>query len=239
MLQSPLRLPIKRRLDAGGFLSLNSVADPGKPFVTAWLAQLAQRPILVVTDGLKSQEAFFNDLQTFLPGARFYPAWETLPHEDQLPHAATIADRLKVLSELAGGAPGPGSPALADGAIPPPTVIVSSVQALLQRTFAPDQFSALRFSIAVGQPLDLQEFSDRLLALGYHAEFQVAERGDLAVRGGIVDFFPLDRDEPVRVELAGDAIESIRSFDPATQQSRAKLESLRIPPAGELGLLKH
>src|SRR5437667_12474913 len=89
---------IIRRLDAGDFLSLNSVADAGKPFVVSLLSQISHRPVLVVTDGLKSQEAFFNDLQMFLPDAQFYPAWETLPHEDQLPHAATIADRLKVLS---------------------------------------------------------------------------------------------------------------------------------------------
>ena len=255
VLRSSLIPPLKRRLEAGDFLSLNSVSDAGQPFVAALLAQLSQRPILIVTDGLKSQEAFFNDLQTFLPAAQFYPAWETLPHEDQLPHAATIADRLKVLSSLSevgtdrravrNGAPGghalptatlgrdgpPGRP-------PQPVVIVASVQALMQRTFSPSSLHALRFPLARGQSLDLQEFSDRLLALGYHPEFQVSERGDLAVRGGIVDFFPLDRDLPVRVELAGDTVESIRSFDPVTQQSQEKLESLAIAPAGELGLLK-
>ena len=234
VLESPFIPPLKRRLDAGDFLSLNSLAEAGQPFVTALLAEISHRPILVVTAGLKSQEAFFNDLQTFIPAARFYPAWETLPHEDQLPHAATIADRLKVLAEVI--APG-SSPGQTRGELRP-SVLVCSVQALMQRTFAPEQFSALRFPLAVGQRLDLQEFSDRLVALGYQPEFQVTARGELAVRGGIVDFFPLDRDGPVRVELAGDAIESIRSFDPGSQQTTAKLEALDVSPAGELGLLK-
>ena len=245
MLESPVIPPLKRRLDAGDFLSLNSLADAGKPFLTAVLAQISNRPLLVITDGLKSQEAFFNDLQTFLPAAQFYPAWETLPHEDQLPHVATIADRLKVLSSLTDGAPGGRAlPTATPGQDGPPgrppqtVVIVASVQALLQRTFAPEQFSALRFPLAVGQRLDLQEFSDRLVALGYHPEFQVTERGEMAVRGGIVDFFPLDRAEPIRVELAGDEIESIRSFDPGSQQTKAKLAALDVSPAGELGLLK-
>ena len=269
VLGSPSLPPLKRRLDAGDFLSLNSLADAGKPFAVTLLSQLSSRPILVVTDGLKSQETFFNDLQTFLSGAQFYPAWETLPHEDKLPHAETIADRLKVLSKVvtlsevsrverdAAAVCGNGLATdarltLDDSEVLPlrgsglrqnaqndkPGVIVASVQALMQRTFSGSQLSALKLSLALGQRLDLQDFSDRLAELGYQPEFQVNERGDMAVRGGIVDFFPLDRDLPVRVELAGDEIESIRSFDPVSQQSRDKLESLTVTPAGELGLLK-
>src|SRR5207244_503139 len=99
-LESPLIAYVNQRLDAGDFLSLNSLADAGKPFVVSLLSQISHRPVLVVTDGLKSQEAFYNDLQTFLPDAQFYPAWETLPHEDQLPHVATITDRLKALNSV-------------------------------------------------------------------------------------------------------------------------------------------
>ena len=173
-----------------------------------------------MTDGLKSQEALFNDLQTLLPGVQFYPAWETLPHEDVLPHADTIADRLKALTNL--NAP----------------VTVASVQALMQKTFAPDYFMSLRLEVRLGQEIELQDFLDTLTKLGYHAEYQVNDPGDMAMRGGIVDFFPLDRGEPVRVEFSGNEIESIRTFDPITQQSREKREHLVVTPAGELGLLK-
>ncbi|MGA2140017.1 MAG: hypothetical protein ABSH14_14260, partial [Verrucomicrobiia bacterium] len=141
-LGSPFTRLIKRRLDAGDFLSLNSVADAAKPFAVSLLSQISRRPVLVVTDGLKSQEAFFNDLQTLLPGVQFYPAWETLPHEDVLPHANTIADRLKTLTNLT-------APAM-----------VASVQALMQRTFAPEYFLSLRTEIHLGQALVLQEFVD-------------------------------------------------------------------------------
>jgi len=219
-LGSPLIPLIKRRLNAGDFLSLNSLADAGKPFIASLLSQIANRPILIVTDGLKSQEALFNDLQTLLPGVQFYPAWETLPHEDVLPHADTIADRLKALTNL--NAP----------------VTVASVQALMQKTFAPDYFMSLRLEVRLGQEIELQDFLDTLTKLGYHAEYQVNDPGDMAMRGGIVDFFPLDRGEPVRVEFSGNEIESIRTFDPITQQSREKREHLVVTPAGELGLLK-
>ncbi len=219
-LGSSLIPPIKRRLDAGDFLSLNSVADAAKPFVASLLARVSGRPILVVSDGLKSQEACFNDLHTLLPGVQFYPAWETLPHEDVLPHADTIADRLRVLTNL--NAP----------------VTVASVQALMQRTFAAEFFLSLRKEIHLGQTIELQQLLDTLEELGYHAEYQVTDPGDMAKRGGIVDFFPIDRDQPVRVELSGDEIESIRTFDPVTQQSRENREQLVITPAGELGILR-
>jgi transcription-repair coupling factor (superfamily II helicase) len=196
------------------------VADEAKPFAASLLSQIANCPILFVTDGLKSQEAYFNDLQTLLSGVQFYPAWETLPHEDKLPQADTIADRLKVLTNL--NAP----------------LTVASVQALMQRTFAPEYFMSLRTELRLGQTLELQEFLKTLTELGYRAEYQVSDPGDMAMRGGIVDFFPIDREEPVRVEFSGDEIESIRTFDPVTQQSHEKRDRLVVTPAGELGLLK-
>jgi transcription-repair coupling factor (superfamily II helicase) len=223
-LGSPLIPPIKRRLEAGDLLRLNSVADAAKPFVVALLSRFSKRPVLVVTDGLKSQEAFFNDVQAFMPDALFYPAWETLPHENALPNADTIADRLRVLSSL----------------IPHPSffVVVASVPSLLQRTFSASALSALRLPLSTGQRLDLDALLSALIERGYSPEVQVNERGDLAHRGGIVDFFPLDRDDPVRIEFAGDQIESIRVFDAASQQSRDKLQSVTVTPAGEIGLLK-
>ena len=227
------------------FLRLNSVADAAKPFVVSLLSQISNRPVLVVTDGLKSQEAFFNDIEAFVSDALFYPAWETLPHEDVLPHADTIADRLKVLSDFV------ILSEAKDLSRPPETaeiprrarndksrVIVASVQALMQRTFSAAALSALRFPLSLGQTLDLHELIAALIEHGYSLEVQVNERGDMAQRGGIVDFFPLDRNDPVRVEFAGDEIESIRAFDPVSQQSREKLDAITITPAGELGLLK-
>ena len=244
-LGSPLIPLLKRRLDAGDFLPLNSVADAAKPFVAALLSQISNRPLVVVTDGLKSQEAFFNDLQAFASDALFYPAWETLPHEDILPHADTIADRLKALSDFV------ILSEAKDLSRPPETteiprqdrndksrVIVASVQALMQRTFSAAALSALRFPLSLAQTLDLHELLSTLTERGYSLEVQVNEPGDMAHRGGIVDFFPLDRNNPVRVEFAGDEVESIRAFDPVSQQSREKIDSVTVTPAGELGLLK-
>jgi len=179
--------------------------------------------VLVVVDGPKTQDAFLSDIQTFQPDAQPYPAWETMPHEDILPNMQTIADRLRVLESLVTGRR--------------PT-LVASVQALMQRTFSPDAFRRERFTLAVGQTIELQSLNDRLLALGYHPEVQVGEPGDMAVRGGLVDFYPLDAAAPVRIEFVGDQIESIRTFDPVTQQSGDKLDYIAFVAAGEIGFLK-
>jgi transcription-repair coupling factor (superfamily II helicase) len=175
--------------------------------------------MLIVTDSARSQETLLADLQTFVPGALPFPAWETLPHEDILPDQQTIADRLRVLDQM-------------------PAVIVASVPALLQRTFSPEAYRRELLTLAVGQNLDRDALVAALTERGYSPEIQVGEPGDMAVRGALVDFYPLDADAPVRVEFAGDQIESIRSFDPATQQSRAKLEDVRFSAAGEIGFLK-
>jgi transcription-repair coupling factor (superfamily II helicase) len=218
-------------------LSLNSVADAGKPFVAFLLSEISSRPVLVVTDGRKSQEAFFNDLQTFLPHAQFYPAWETLPHEEILPHADTIAGRLKVLTSLCrSDLPVATSLQNRDQKVPP--AIVCSVQALMQRTFSPARLSALCFPLSAGQRLDLESLTSALLERGYSPHVQANEPGDMARRGGLIDFYPLDCDRPIRVEFFGDEIESIRTFDPVSQQSQEKLDRVVVTPAGELGLLK-
>ncbi|HUJ09970.1 MAG TPA: transcription-repair coupling factor, partial [Verrucomicrobiae bacterium] len=221
-------------------MRLNSVADAGKPFVVALLSQISKRPILVVAEDLKTQEALFNDVQAFLPDTLFYPAWETLPHENVLPHVDIIADRLKTAAALCERRhPSDDKSAVIDRRYNRDFAIVTSAQSLMQRTFSTSSLSALRLPLTLGQRLDLQDLIDRLVELGYHPEYQVNDRGDMAHRGGIVDFFPLDRDQPIRVEFDGDEIGSIRTFDSITQQSRDKLDTIHVTPAGELGLLKH
>ncbi len=208
-------------------MSLDSVADAGQPFVAALLSHISNRPLLIVTDGAKSQDILLSNLQTFLPAALPFPAWETLPHEDILPDEQTIADRLRVLGRLSQCGSGLSA-----------ATVVASVQALMQRTFSPEAFQRERFALAVGQNLERDALVAALTERGYSGQVQVGEPGDMAMRGGLVDFYPLDANAPVRVEFLGDQIESIRTFDPVTQQSREKLERIECTAAGEIGFLK-
>jgi len=196
--------------------------------------QFPRRPIVVVTNGLRSQEVFQQDIETWLGSedrVLFYPAWESLPHEAHLPHADVISERLETLVALSSHAPRTTHHA---------PLVVTSVAALLQRTFPPDSLASRTRSLRRGDrvvPLDLIEW---LEDQAYEPEAQVTAKGELALRGGIVDVWPLTRPWPVRLEFFGDELESLRLFDPQTQVSRdnGAVTEVTLPPAGELGILK-
>ncbi|MBU6408768.1 MAG: transcription-repair coupling factor [Verrucomicrobia bacterium] len=241
ILKTPAAQSLARRLENGGALFCAGVAAPAQPFFAAILHKMFPlRAIVVVTENLKAQESFEQDLEIWLaapeaegqPAARrnvlFYPPWEVLPHEGKLPHADVIGDRLRALLALAGGA--------ASGESAP--IIVTSPAALMQRTFAPSDLNHKKRWLRRGDriaPLDLIEWLEER---GYEPEAQVAQRGEIALRGGIVDIFPPSHPWPVRLEFFGDELESLREFDPLTQVSRGEISEITIPPAGELGILR-
>ncbi len=166
-----------------------------------------------------------NEIATLL----FYPAWEMLPHEDKLPHADVISDRLQTLVSLSDN-----SKFKAQNS----KLIVTSVTALLQKTFPPGEIQSRTRMLERGSkiaPLDLIEFLEEQ---GYEPEAQVTQKGEIALRGGIVDIFPPTSPWPVRLDFFGDELESLREFDPLTQVSRGEIASITLPPAGELGILK-
>ncbi len=182
----------------------------------------------MVAENLKAQESFQQDLETWLGNPPlFFPAWETLPHEDKLPHADVISERLETLVALSNAS-----------ASQKPKPVVTNVTALLQKTFPPADIRQrnrrLQRSDKIA-PLDLIEFLEEQ---GYEPEAQVTQKGEIALRGGIVDIFPPTSPWPVRLEFFGDELESLRFFDPLTQISREEISQVTLPPAGELGLLK-
>ena len=159
----------------------------------------------------------------------FYPAWEVLPHENKLPHSDTITDRLQTLVALAG---------LSVTASPKSQIVVTSVIALLQKTFTAAALKTRMRTLARGERIDPLDLVEWLEEQGYEPEAQVTQKGELALRGGILDVFPLTSPWPVRLEFFGDELESLRYFDPMTQISREEITTVTLPPAGELGVLK-
>ncbi len=159
----------------------------------------------------------------------FYPGWEILPHEARLPHADVISERLETLVALTQHANAKTQPA---------PLVVTSVTALLQRTFPREVLRARTRTVKRGDrlaPLDLVEW---LEDQAYESEARVTQKGEIALRGGILDLYPLTSPWPVRLEFFGDEVESLRYFDPFTQVSREEISSITIPPGGELGILK-
>jgi transcription-repair coupling factor (superfamily II helicase) len=242
LLKAPSLSALRQRLEQRGLLSLDHVARAAQPFLPAVLRQMfPQRPIIVVTDDLRAQEMFHQDLQTWTADSQtdgpstdmaplFYPAWETLPHESKLPHPDVIGDRLETLVKLSQWT------SQTEKSTAP--MVVTTVTALLQKTFPAAALNARIRVLQKGDRLDPLDFIEWLEEQGYEPEVQVNHRGEIALRGGIVDVFPLTSAWPVRLEFFGDEIESLRLFDPITQISRETLQSIAIPPGGELGILK-
>ncbi|MDG4597584.1 MAG: transcription-repair coupling factor [Candidatus Contendobacter sp.] len=152
-----------------------------------------------------------------------FPDWETLPYDGFSPHQDIVSQRLAALYRL---------PRRRRG------VLVAPVATLMQRLAPRDYLDRYALLLTVGERLELERFRQRLEAAGYACVSQVVERGEFAVRGSILDLFPMGAERPYRIELFDDEVESIRDFDPDTQLSVAKVERVELLPAREFGLDK-
>ncbi|HUS34653.1 MAG TPA: transcription-repair coupling factor, partial [Verrucomicrobiae bacterium] len=229
--KTPAAATLRQRLEQGGALSCSGVNPSSHPFLAACARRwFPNRPIVIVTEALKKQEAFTQDLETWFRNdeidlkAHFYPAWEVLPHETRLPHADVIAERLETLLALTKSNAAP--------------VIVTTPAALMQKTFTPGEIDRRSKTLNRGDRIDPLDLIEWLEDQGYEPEAQVTQKGEIALRGGILDIFPLTQPWPIRLEFFGDELESLRTFDPLTQISRDEILLLSIAPAGELGFLK-
>ena len=210
-----------------------AVATPAQAFVLAGLVRLgARRPVLVVTPTGASAEQLAHDLVGFTPGGgsgrvEVLPAWETLPFERVSPDVSTMGRRLRLLWQLGGGGE-QGRPG-GDG----PDLVVAPVKAVLQR-LGPFRTAARPVVVGKGDRIDVAELVAELVAMGYRRESIVEHRGELAVRGGIVDVFPSTADEPVRIDLWGDEVDRLTRFDVADQRSIDDLGAIELFGCREL-----
>jgi transcription-repair coupling factor (superfamily II helicase) len=237
----PVVQSLRERVERGESLSYSSVSPAAQAFFAVLLAHLfPDRPVVVVTESLRTQEIFQQDIETWVAESRrgggaplgrplFFPAWEVLPHEARLPHVDVVSERLETLVGLSNRS-----------ATEPAPIIVTGVTALLQRTFQPGEIARRTRSLRRGDSLDPLDLVEWLEQQGYEPEVQVTQKGDMSMRGGILDLWPLTSSWPVRLEFFGNELESLRHFDPLTQISRDEtvMTALVIPPGGELGLLK-
>ena len=225
------------------FLRWTPAPTASWPFLVAgFRATFPDRPLVMITSGLKLQESIHQDLATWMDWFSdrsqktitsrpfFYPAWEHLPHEAKLPHADVISERLETLTALLRWQVAPEDS--------PAPVIVTTIQALMQRTFEPDALRDRLRTLRVGDMLDPVDLMEWLEDQAYEPEAKVTQKGEIALRGGILDVFPLSSPWPVRLEFFGDELESIRYFHPETQLTRDRIAEVELPPGGELGLIK-
>jgi transcription-repair coupling factor (superfamily II helicase) len=201
------------------------LSDGAKAATIAALAQGLSCPILVLAARPDRARALVEELAVWLGDegrVLLFPERDPLPYERLAPDPEAVRDRLRVLPLLS---------APTDGSAP---LIVASGQAVAQRTLSPQAQAEALVTVSVGSPLESEAFLRHLALLGYRFLPLVDEAGQASRRGGIIDVFPPTSDMPLRIELLGNRVESLRLFDPASQRSVSPLDALAIGPAREV-----
>lgn len=152
-----------------------------------------------------------------------FPAWDTVPYDRVSPNTEIIAKRLETLTRLKQGRGKENR------------IVLTTVNALLQRV-PPTDFFAASLAAESGKPFDEKAFHAFLERNGYQRSEQVMEPGEYAIRGGIIDVFAPGHHEPLRLDLFGDELETLRTFDPMTQRTTGKLDSFVFTPMSEVAL---
>jgi transcription-repair coupling factor (superfamily II helicase) len=222
-------------LTQGNSLTLNSVADGFDAFCVADLARALantgeSRPaalVHVARDGQRAR-AFREALSFAAPDVEIldFPAWDCQPYDRISPDAVISARRIVVLSRLARSRPSEERP----------RIVATAVNALVQRVAPKAEIASDTFSTAPGNVVDRDALVAWLESNGFARASSVRDTGEYAVRGGILDLFPPGMTQPIRLDFFGDALESIRAFDPETQRTTGQLRALDLVPMSEVQL---
>src|SRR5690349_12169975 len=199
-----------------------AVPDAARAVFAASLAGVTtRRPLLLAVPTGAEAERLVRDLGQFLGEGEveLFPAWETLPFERVSPSFETMGRRQRVMWRLREGTP--------------PQVVVAPVRALVQR-LGPHAEEVEPVVVKPGDQVDRDELVARLVAGGYRREYQVEARGEVAVRGSVVDVYPSTDDHPVRIDLWGDEVDRLSAFSVADQRSTHDVAEVCIFPTREL-----
>lgn len=204
-------------------LLMEGLWDAPKAVVIRLLQEATHKNIVILTSETKTSKLLDDADYLQISEMVEFPAWETLPGEEIAPSPDIVGKRLEILHHLLKSTT--------------PQVVICPLQAALQKVPSPDFLRPLCTVLKKGDEIPFALIADWLSDLGYRRSSVVADKGEFAVRGGIIDLFPVHSASPYRIEFFGDTIDNLRSFDPIGQKSIAKVESIFVSPALELELL--
>lgn len=213
---------LHRILKAGEPLTLSGVASGFLPCLLADFARAAKgRAVFVAPDDL-SMRAIADAATYFAPELEViqFPAWDCLPYDRSSPSLRSSSDRLAALHALQRRTVGP-------------QLLVTTINAATQRTLTPFRIRQLVATLAPGERIDRDQLAALLQANGYVRTDTVADAGEFAIRGALVDLFPAGETLALRLDFFGDEIESVRRFDPADQRTVDRIDSFTLLPASE------
>ncbi len=209
----------------GNLVGLSGLHDVAKPLAAAYVVHELRRPAFLITENNRRAEEIAENLRFFSQifpgpsgGIAVLPAFDSLPWDPQSPHADILERRAATLYRLANGEV---------------SVVVAPAAAALWRYQDPYVYLTLARTLAKDTQADHEELTTHLARIGYARTEMVELPGQFAVRGGIIDVFSPEAPRPVRLELLGDTVESVREFDPRTQRSIAPVVRTTILPLAE------
>jgi len=204
-------------------ISLFGLSESSKSFVISSIFNQFDKNILVVTHNEIEARKIYEDISFFYPNTYLFPSKEIVFYNIDAISGDLRWERLKVIREIVRQSK---------------KIIVTAVDNLTSSYIPMELYSEYTFKISLGQLIDLDDISAKLIESGYERISTVVLKGQFSIRGGILDIFPPASSSPYRIELFGDEVDSIRIFNLETQKSIDKVESVEVFPAKELILKK-
>jgi len=215
---------LEQELKNGTSILIEDLWNAPKALVASLAQQATGKRILILTGSGQEESRLYHDFSFFTPVPVIdFPAWETLPSDNISPSPDIVGERYKVLHQLSDRSQ--------------PYIVLSGLQACLQRLIPPKNFESLYLRVAVGQSYPFECLIDQLNKMGYQRCSVASDKGQFAVRGSIIDVFPVSSPDPYRIEFWGDDLESIRIYDPIGQKSVKQIEAVDITLAQEMEIL--
>ena len=207
----------KELLKKNGIIEINGCADSQKLHMSYGFSDGFKYKIIVTYSEQKAKE-IYEDYQFYDKQVCLYPAKDLIFYQADIHGNLLTKQRLKCLKALI---------------LREPATIVTTFDAFMDHIVPLPVIEEHMMELSTNDTLDMKDFARELTALGYERNYQIESEGQFSIRGGIVDVFPLTEENPVRIELWGDEIDSIRTFDILSQRSLEKLDSIMIFPATE------
>lgn len=224
LLRSKRLQSLQHALENQDLVLIEELWNPPKALVAALAQQATNKHILILTGASQEETRLFHDFALFThrPVVDF-PSWETHPCEQIPPSPDIVGERYQVLKNILHSSE--------------PHIILTGLQACLQRLIPPSLFQTLSLTLKIGKSPPFQHLIEQLIVMGYHRRPIASDKGEFAIRGGMIDIFPVSSPDPFRLEFWGDDLESIRIYDPIGQKSIRPVEQLDIGPGVEMELL--
>ncbi|MDN3505340.1 MAG: transcription-repair coupling factor [Rhabdochlamydiaceae bacterium] len=212
---------LKDEIKKSPSLILEELWDCPKSLIISYLRKELGCDILVISGGNR-ESRLIDDLTALGQTSYEFPAWEALPGDDITPSSDVIGERLSQLNALSNQKNS--------------CLVVTPLQGVLQKLPSKDALYIHTLTLKVGDEISFDSLAKKLTELGYTRETLVEDKGQFAIRGGLLDIFPTSEYNPFRLDFFGDTIEEIKTFDPMSQSSNGHAESIQVVPANELEL---